>query len=85
MFEIIESSPVAMAMHKEKPSARGQSFEKYPFNSLNLGDSFTVPFEFEKWKALRANVHNRNARSNGKEFAFIRHEELKLFEIARIK
>lgn len=79
-FEIVQSSPKAKEVAKTK---NGQ--ETYPFDQLEVGQSFTAKLDEVNWKSLRICVYQRNSRSNGvKEFAFIKHDDLGICEVACI-
>ena len=79
-FEIVESSPKAKQVTKSKNAA-----ETYPFDQLEIGQSFTAKTDEINWKSLRICVYQRNARNKGaKEFAFIKHDDLGICEVARI-
>lgn len=81
-IQITESSPKAAEAAKVKRETRA---EMYPFDQLNVGQSFTVPFDECNWKSLRIIVYKRNAKYKGeREFAFIKHDDLSLVEVARI-
>jgi hypothetical protein len=84
-IEITSSSPQALTHAQEALNVEA----KYPFDKLQPGQSFTVPFkECPKWKALRTNVYARNSRAAAKgtnvQFKFIKHDDLELIEVARI-
>lgn len=83
-FEITSSSP--QAMQAVKDAAEQQA--KYPFDDLQVGQSFTAKLDEVNWKSLRTCVYQRNSReranNTGVEFKFIKHDGLKLVEVARI-
>lgn len=80
---IVESSPKAKEVTESK---REQRAEMYPFEQLQPGQSFTVPIDECNWKSLRIITYKRNAKFKGeREFAFVKHDDLKLVEVARIK
>lgn len=58
---------------------------KYPLECLNVGKCFLVPFVEANEPSLRNVVARANSRNVGKRFAVIKHEEYKVFEVARIK
>ena len=90
-YEIVESSPTAKAKIKSfiDPENK-QVFKntsalcKYPFDELVIGQSFCVNFDDVKESSLRVNTSVKN-RNTGKKFVVIKHDEFKLFEIARVK
>lgn len=83
-FEIMASSPQAQQAAKE--AAEQQA--KYPFDKLQPGQSFRAKLDEVNWKSLRTSVYQRNSReranATGVEFKFIKHDDLKLVEVARI-
>ena len=83
-FEIRESSP--QAIQAAKDAAEQQ--DKYPFDKLQPGTSFTAKIDECNWKSLRTSVYQRNSRERAKatgvEFKFIKHGDLGLVEVARI-
>lgn len=81
--QIVESSPKAAEAAESKKAKRE---EAYPFEQLEVGQSFTVPLAECNWKSLRVITYQRNAKYKGeREFAFVKHDDLKLAEVARIK
>lgn len=82
-IQIVESSPKAKEVIETK---REQRAEMYPFEQLEVGKSFTVPLDECNWKSLRIITYKRNKKYEGeREFAFIKHDDLKLAEVARLK
>lgn len=80
---IVESSPKVKEVKKNKQEQRG---EMYPFEQLEVGQSFTVPLAECNWKSLRIIVYKRNAKFKGeREFVFVKHDDLQLCEVARIQ
>lgn len=81
-LQIVQSSPKANEAAEKKASERA---EMYPFEQLEKGQSFTLPIDECNWKSLRIIVYKRNSKYKGeREFAFIKHEDLGLVEVARI-
>lgn len=79
-IEIVSSSPKAQALSPDL-----KQNEKYPFDTLNVGQSFTVKLAECNWKSLRVCVYQRNARSkDGRRWVFIKHDDLQLAEVARV-
>lgn len=79
-FKIVESSPKAQ---QTKAAKAGTAI--YPFDSLEVNQSFTVETANVNWKSLRICVYQHNARSKGtKEFIFLKHDDLGVCEVARI-
>lgn len=83
-FQIMQSSPLANA-EAEKLDGK---LAKYPFDDLNVGQSFTAGLDDVNWKSLRTCVYQRNSREvangTGRVFKFIKHDDLKVCEVARI-
>lgn len=90
-IKIMQSSPQAVAVMNGEPKPQAVQPIKYPFDELEKGTSFTIPLDECNWKSLRTVVYQRNAkyrRADGtcdKEFLFIKHDDLGLVEVARIK
>lgn len=81
-IQIVESSPKVKEASETKREQRG---EMYPFDQLQVGQSFTVPIDECNWKSLRIITYKRNAKYKGeREFAFVKHDDLQLVEVARI-
>ncbi|CAA2409837.1 hypothetical protein [Xanthomonas phage Suba] len=84
-FEIRDSSPAAV----EAAKAIENTGAKYPFDTLEVGKSFTANIAEVNWKSLRTCVSQRNTRERanvgtGKVFKFIKHDDLGLVEVARL-
>ena len=84
-FEIRASSPEAVEAAKKIEAAAA----KYPFDTLEVGSSFTAKIDEVNWKSLRTCVSQRNTREranvgSGKVFKFIKHDTLGLVEVARL-
>lgn len=76
---------VAEKEKQEKPKVKQNVI--YPFDDLEVGQSFTLPLDGCNWKSLRISTYHKNARDRSKEgrhFAFFKHEEINLCEVARI-
>lgn len=88
-YELIESSPKAKAKIKSYEDAIGVETElshqrqKYPWPSMAIGQSFTVPLAEGNEASLR-NGASQFSKKTGKKFAVIRHAEYSCFECARI-
>lgn len=88
-IEVRKSSPKADAIRENKSKER-ESKSLYDFEVLEVGMSFTVPLAECNWKSLRTTVYKKNKEyrradgSQDREFAFIKHDELNLVEVARI-
>ena len=87
-YETYECSPQA----KEKVQttedkfgleAKGKSWAKYPWDSMEIGKCFVVPFEAGKDKSLRTSAAQQKSKT-GKSFVVIKHKDLKIFEVARV-
>jgi hypothetical protein len=81
-IEIVESSPQAKEAAETKRKKRA---EMYPFEQLEVGQSFTVPLDECNWKSLQTIVYKRNAANEDREYTFVKHDGLNLAEVARIK
>lgn len=83
-YEITQSSPQAQDEAKKLIEDQG----KYPFDSLEVGQSFTAKLAEVNWRSLRTCVYQRNSREraneSGRVFKFIKHDNLGVAEVARI-
>ena len=77
-FEIVESSPEA------KQEIEIQKAVKYPFDELEIGQSFTASLEDVNFNSLRVSVSKRNLKGD-KQFRLIKNSELRLVEVARFE
>lgn len=76
-FAIVDSSPQA----KEDDKKQGRI--EYPFDSLDVGKSFVVPFSVVSESQIRMAVSRRNKKGPGK-FRVIKHDAPNnCFEVAR--
>lgn len=88
MQPIVESSPLAKARITSYEDLIG-TFDnthhrnKYPFDALKIGQSFTLPFDGTKITSLRAMVYQKGETTR-KKFAVLKHVEHSLYEVARI-
>lgn len=87
-YQIVECSDKAKAKIKSYDDTKGVETDvyhntKYPLRSLKIGQSFAVLYEEVTEQALRSVVSSRGAML-GKKFTLIKHESLKLYEVARI-
>jgi len=82
-IEIVASSPKAIELMKEGKRSEGTIV--YPFDKLEVGQSFTVPIADGKYQSLHA-IASRKGKLQSKKFAIIRHDDLTppVFEVARI-
>ena len=78
-FEIVESSPIAKEAAKK---ATAPINKIYPFESLEVGQSFRCKTETINWKSLRVVCSQKS--KNGKKFIFVKHDGLGVCEVARI-
>lgn len=76
---IVDSSPLMAAAEVEKPQPR----ILYPFDSLELSQSFTVKIVGNNAKSLRACVRQRN-KKDVKKFALVAHIDLGILEVGRV-
>lgn len=77
-FEIVASSPKAQELAKK---ANEPSNKIYPFESLEVGQSFTAKLAEINWKSLRVVCSQKS--KNGKKYLFVKHDELGVCEVAR--
>lgn len=69
---VADASEEAKALIKaECPKAKAES--SYPFELLNHGQSFYVPYDDSTHHSLRVNVGRRNSNRSGIKFALVRH------------
>lgn len=78
-FAIVESSPQAKGL-----STKVHANVLYPFDSLEVGQSFTAKLDEVNWKSLRICVYKQNAKNADKQFKFIKHADLGVAEVARV-
>lgn len=77
-IQIVASSPKALEVAKEKPHSNGAT---YPFNELEVNQSFTLPKAEANVKSLQV-IASRKSKG-GKRFVVVVHDELSLVEVAR--
>lgn len=78
-FNIVESSDAAKLAGEPKTKV------EYPFDTLNVGQSFLVPFASGVVEGtLRMVVSRRNRRDKPKRYSVIKHEAHSCYEVARI-
>jgi hypothetical protein len=82
-YKIVEWSPEAHDLSQSSGS-RIIGREKYPWNKIEIGQSFTVPFDDANADSLRTYCYYQSKRLN-KTFRFLKHEQFKLYEIARFE
>jgi hypothetical protein len=82
-FDIIEASPLAKGVTDKATSRTIDPI--YPFDQLEVGQSFTVPLDFDKWKSLRTMTYQKSRKN--KRFIFLKHdnESNKCYEISRVE
>ena len=80
-IEIVESSPAAIQLAQALQDKSANS-KKYPFDDLNVGQSFRMKLADANVASLRA-IASRKSR-NGLMFKVIIHEGEGLAEVARI-
>lgn len=73
-FPILPSSDKAIA------ARTGRTM--YPFNQLEVGQSFAVDFSSSAYNSLRANASKRNRSKEGPQFRVIKHGDV--IEVARV-
>lgn len=88
--EIVNASPQAIAMIAidaiQLPRDKDEPNAKYPFKSLQIGESFVIPLDEIKLgdlSSLRSSASINNKRL-GRKFKVIIHDEYKCVEVARI-
>jgi hypothetical protein len=57
---------------------------KYPWGEMKLGQSFSVPFAEIKEGNIRNQASVTTRHAGGKKFVVIKHNDLQLYEVARI-
>ena len=77
---IVESSPQALELAKSHKEATGNLV--YPFDSLNVGQSFTVKLSEAKVGSLQSLCSRKS--KGGKQFKILKHEAQDILEVARI-
>lgn len=78
-IQIVESSPAALAIIEKKEFKKKDSI--YPFNQLNVGQSFTVPMAECNLQSIRV-IAGRKSK-NDKMFTVVVHADLEIVEVAR--
>ena len=88
MVTIYDCSPQAKEKIKSfddkiglEPDAK--LWAKYPWGRMAIGKCFCLPFEAGKDKSLRTSAAQQKTKT-GKSFIVIKHNELKIFEVARV-
>lgn len=75
--------------YHEKGFSNWHHLSKYPFNELQFGESFAVPFSDGNEPSIRqtATRHNAAAKKIGstKKFTVHKHVESEVIEVARIR
>lgn len=87
-YEIKECSPQAKAKIKTHEDKVGISINehvltKYPFDSLHIGQCFTIPIAEANEFSLRITASSRGKKT-GKKFSVIKHAAFNCVEVARI-
>lgn len=75
VYETVQSSP--------KATHDGRLTSKYPFRTMNVGTSFTVPYNDVRETTLRS-LCSRHGKKLEKKFRLVRHDDRQIYEIARI-
>ena len=78
-FEIVESSPQALELAKQP---KGSGGNVYPFNDLQLGQSFRLKLSEAKVASIQSLCSRKS--KDGKVFKLVKHEEIDVLEVARI-
>lgn len=85
MSNIVESSPAAKALADRRAASDAPLRASYPFDDLKLGQSFTYKIDAVNWKSLRVLMYKKNKEYAGtREFAFLKHDDVGIVEVARI-
>lgn len=86
-YPIVECSPKARAMIAEGVvplnDAIKTNTKKYPFDALEIGAAFTVPFSENNELSIRQ-LKIRYGKKLKRSFTVIKHNEHQLIEVARI-
>lgn len=78
-IEIVASSPKAQEMAAKKPVEK----RNYPFEDLNVGQSFTTKIAETNVKSLRVMASQKS--KDGKRFVMVKHDDLGICEVARVE
>lgn len=62
----------------------GDKRHKYPFQQLQIGESFAIPCDLAREQSLRICAVNAAAKFEGKKFCVLRHKDANVFEVGRI-
>lgn len=79
-IEIVDSSPQAVELAKTVDVTK--KGVKYPFAKLEKGKSFTVSYDDANLNSLQVLCSQKS--KDGKVFKLLKHDELKIAEVARI-
>lgn len=79
--QIVASSPLAAELAKN-PDAAGKGRKSYPFDKLQVGQSFTLSVDEANVASLKVIASRRS--KDGRKFVVIEHEAPPLVEVARI-
>ena len=79
-FELVPSSPEALNSKQLETRSRID----YPFDKMQVGQSFAVAFGVVTEQALRTAVSRRNKYTDGWKFRVLKHNEHSTYEVARI-
>lgn len=80
-YAISNSSPLAAEAAAKAPSV-GKTNRSYPFDRLNVGQSFAVPMDGANIKSLRTRASQKSVL--GKRFVVVTHEDMGVYEVARV-
>ena len=88
MYEIVDSSDemksrIITNEDKFELDYNSTANQKYPFNFMEIGKSFLVPFNEVKGSSLRFMVSNKNS-DGGKKFSVKRWSDHNCYEVGRI-
>lgn len=79
---IVQSSSKAAEIAKLYEQQK-HTLTVYPFDQLEVGQSFSVELDEKKYKSIHA-IASRKGKMQKKKFVVIRHTDLNLLEVARI-
>ena len=86
-YKIVTCSEKAKAMIEttegEPVKYNAASYLLYPLDSMKIGDAFAVPFDHVREDSLRT-VMSRKGKKKRKKFVVLKHDDMKVFEVARV-
>ena len=87
-YEVVESSPKAKELIKTTEDKIGVTVEvaaqtRHPFDRMHIAQSFAVPYDGSNENSLRS-LASMKSKKTGKRFTVLKHDDLRVFEVARI-